>query len=909
MTLASQTIRPKGLTQRLAILFGLLVLLLLGVAAAYIDFSWHAVKRERLADLRNLVELGAVSSEMFLQRYSERASILAEDVTLHGGAQHPAALRARLLRHQAADPNLAGVYAFRADGSLIASTTEETASAPAHSSDAVFREDLAQVLTSDGPVIGRARFGSRVDDWILPVRVRVVDAQSRASLVLSLVVPLARHQAIWQGLSLPERWGIGLLRDDGYLQSRFPAPPDARQAFLERHEGVLLDTLERENFPAAGSVEGPGTFFSGDKVIVAYKRLDRFPITVYMRMPASEVWKAWLRHMQVPALLFGVSLLAIVFAGLWAVRQQQARESERDAAEHSLRASASALRRQSVLLEQSQRAAQIGAWELDVGSDELYWTDQTYRVHEVTPEDYTPTWESSLEFFASDSAPFIREAMRRALAHGESWDLELQLITFRNRRIWVRSTGAAEMAQGKATRVWGSFQDITQRRRSEEQIIRLAHYDELTGLANRNLFNSHLSHAMNRAARNDASLGVLFIDLDRFKTINDALGHDVGDEVLQIVARRLSEGLRASDILARLGGDEFVVIAEDVTDRDAITALAQKLLSAVDEPVAVRGQEFVLTASIGISIFPRDGREPQTLIKNADIAMYRAKEQGRNCMQFYSEQMGSANVDRLALETQLKKAAAECSQFVLHYQPRVSLQGGRITGVEALVRWMNPERGLVPPAQFIPLAEELGLIGNIGDWVLRAAASQAMQWRKAGLGPIRVAVNISAQQFYAAGFLDGLNAALKETGLDPGALELEITESVMMQRSQQVAELLTAVRTLGVHLSVDDFGTGYSSLAYLKRLPIHYLKIDRSFVHDVPGDADDVSIVRAVIALAHSLRMQVVAEGVENEAQLEFLRAEGCDEIQGYLVSRPVPPEQIPEFLAARLALPAVATA
>ena len=336
-------------------------------------------------------------------------------------------------------------------------------------------------------------------------------------------------------------------------------------------------------------------------------------------------------------------------AGWWAVRQQHARESERDAAELSLRASAAALRRQSVLLEQSQRAAQIGAWELDVASNELYWTAQTYRIHEVTPEDYTPGWESSLGFFASDSAPFIREAMRRALAHGESWDLELQLITFKNRRIWVRSTGAAEIVLGKATKVWGSFQDITQRRKSEEQIIRLAHYDELTDLANRNLFNSHLSHAMNRAARNDASLGVLFIDLDRFKTINDALGHDVGDEVLQIVARRLSEGLRASDILARLGGDEFVVIAEDVVERDALTALAAKLLAAVDEPVIVRGQEFVLTASIGVSIFPRDGTDAQTLIKNADIAMYRAKELGRNCMQFYSEQMGSANVDRLAL--------------------------------------------------------------------------------------------------------------------------------------------------------------------------------------------------------------------------------------------------------------------
>jgi diguanylate cyclase (GGDEF)-like protein len=908
MTPDSHSMRPKGLTQRLAILFGLLVLLLLGVSAAYVEFSWHAVKRAKLADLRNLLELGAVSSEMFLQRYSERASALAEDLTQRADLQDPAALHARLRRYQAADRNLAGVYAFRADGRLIASTTEERVAAPAHV-DPVFQEDLARALRSDGPVIGRARFGARVSDWILPVRVRVLDRQGRPSLVLSLVVPLTRHQAMWQGLSLPDRWAIGLLRDDGYLQSRFPAPPDARQAFLERHAGALLDRLEREGFPASGTVEGPGTFFDGDKAIIAFKRLEQFPITAYMRMPAAELWTAWLRHMQVPALLFGVSLVGIVFAGLWAVRQQRARESERDAAEQSLRASASALRRQTVLLEQSQRAAQIGAWELDVATDELYWTAQTYRIHEVTPQDYKPTWESSLEFFASDSAPFIREAMRRALTHGESWDLELQLITFKNRRIWVRSTGAAELVQGKAAKVWGSFQDITQRRKSEEQIIRLAHYDELTGLANRNLFNSHLSHAMNRAARNQGLLGVLFIDLDRFKTINDALGHDVGDEVLQIVARRLSEGLRASDILARLGGDEFVVIAEDVTDRDALAALARKLLSAVDHPVVVRGQEFVLTASVGISLFPRDGNEPHTLLKNADIAMYRAKEQGRNCMQFYSEQMGAANVDRLTLETQLKKAAVERTQFVLHYQPIVSLHGGRITGVEALVRWMNPERGLVPPAQFIPLAEELGLIGSIGGWVLRAAASQAMQWRKAGLAPVRVTVNISAQQFYAAGFLDDLNAALRETGLDPGALELEITETVMMQRSQQMAEVLAAVRTLGVYLSVDDFGTGYSSLAYLKRLPINCLKIDRSFVHDVPGDADDATIVRAVIALAHSLRMQVVAEGVENEAQLEFLRAEGCDEIQGYLVSRPMPAEEIPALLAARSALPALATA
>jgi len=487
--------------------------------------------------------------------------------------------------------------------------------------------------------------------------------------------------------------------------------------------------------------------------------------------------------------------------------------------------------------------------------------------------------------------------MTRARVRGEPWDLELQLVTARGRRLWVRSTGAVEVVNGKPAKAWGSFQDITQRRESEAQIARMAHYDELTGLPNRNLFNMHLGHAISRAQRNHGALAVLFIDLDRFKNINDALGHDVGDEVLQRVAARLTHALRASDILARLGGDEFVVIAEDVSGSDTIGNLGQKLLLAVDQPIQVRAQDFVLTASIGVSLYPNDGTDAQTLLKNADTAMYRAKEQGRNNLQFYSAYMGSANVDRLSMETQLKKAVAEGNQFVLHYQPRVSLTTGRTTGVECLVRWMNPERGLVQPAQFIPLAEELGLIREIGGWVLRAAMQQAAAWQREGLPPLRVSVNISAQQLYGSSFLDELRANLNESGLDPELLELELTESVMMQRTEQVADLLYAIRALGVQLSIDDFGTGYSSLAYLKRLPIHSLKIDRSFVHDVPGDGDDVTIVHAMIALAHSLRIEVVAEGVENEAQLEFLRSEGCDEIQGFLASRPVAADTLAAML------------
>jgi PAS domain-containing protein len=481
------------------------------------SYSWRTVKQERERDLGNLVALGAASAQLFLQRYIERASMLAQDLADSGRAGDRAAARALLKRYHGADSNIAAIYLFDEAGGVLASSNNVAdRDVPPHASDPVFGRDFKQVLASLAALPGRVRYGARVDDWILPIRAGRTDPRSARSFVVSIAIPLRRQQAVWQGVSLPDRWAIGLLRDDGYLQARYPAPADAKKAFLEPHSGALLERLQRERFPQAGTVEGPGTFFHADKVLVAFKRLDDFPMTAYVRMPASEIWAAWRRHMAFPALLFTVSLFAMVAAGAWAVRQQRAREAERDAAEQSLRGSAAALRRQTLLLEQSQRTAQIGAWQLDVEAGELYWTPQTYYIHEVTPHEYTPTWDSALAFFASDSAPFIRDAMQRALNTGEPWDLELQLITAKGRRIWVRSTGAAEISDGKAVRAWGSFQDITQRRRSEEQIIRLAHYDELTGLANRNLFGTHLSHAIMRAQRNDARLAVLFIDLDRF---------------------------------------------------------------------------------------------------------------------------------------------------------------------------------------------------------------------------------------------------------------------------------------------------------------------------------------------------------------------------------------------------------
>lgn len=887
------------LTRRLIAVFALLIALLIAVAIAYTSYSWRAVKHERMEHLGNLAELGATSAELFLHHYAERAAMLAQDVAMHGGTANVEAARGQLLRYAAADANLAGIYLFSLDGELLAATSATTAvSLPRHNTDPVFIADHQSALASPGAIIGRVRYGARVGDWILPIRMRGLDAKGKPAFVISMVVPLSKQATMWHAVALRKHWTIGLLRDDGFLQGSHPAPADPANAFKTPFGGTLYDTLKKGGFPRSGEIEllQDGSFMAGASV-VAFRRLGALPVTAFVEMPVDEIWAEWSRNMHVPALLFLISLGGLVTAGFWSVRLQRDRESERDRAEQSLHASAAALKRQTMLLEQSQRAAQIGAWELDIPSGNLYWTAQTYWLHEISPLDYTPTWENAMAFFSSQSAALIREAMQRALQSGEPWDLELELHTAKGKRLWVRSTGAVEATEGTPRKAWGSFQDITQRRRSEEQIVRLAHYDELTGLPNRNLFNTHLAHAISRSMRNSQSLAVLFIDLDRFKHINDALGHDIGDEVLQTVATRLSDCVRASDILARLGGDEFVVIAEDIAEPHVVTTLAEKLLENVAEPVIVRNHEFALSVSIGVSILPQDGTDAQTLLKNADTAMYRAKEQGRNDVKFYSPHMGTANVDRLSLETQLKKAVADGDQFVLHYQPRMSLRTGRVTAVECLVRWMHPQRGLVSPAQFIPLCEELGLIRALGSWVLRTAAEQAVAWRKAGLGTVQVAVNLSAQQLYASDFLDELRYALSGSGLEASALELEITESVMMQRTQQIADLLHAIRGLGVQLSVDDFGTGYSSLAYLKRLPIHSLKIDRSFVYEVPEDPDDVSIVRAVIALAHSLRMPVVAEGVESQSQLSFLRDEGCDEIQGFLISRPVPADALTDLL------------
>ncbi len=444
----------------------------------------------------------------------------------------------------------------------------------------------------------------------------------------------------------------------------------------------------------------------------------------------------------------------------------------------------------------------------------------------------------------------------------------------------------------------GILLDITEQQKAERQLNFLAFYDVLTGLANRTLFLDHLRLAMAGAKRHDTLMALHFLDLDRFKEINDTLGHHVGDLLLQSVAARLQECLRDTDTVARLGGDEFAIIQTDLEGIEGAETLAAKIMEALARPFTLDGNEVYTSTSIGITVYPVENADPEQLLKNADMAMYAAKNQGRNNFQFFSASMNVETHSRMKLQAGLRQAL-ENGEFVLFYQPKVSLQNGQIVGAEALLRWRAADGKLVPPNDFIPVAEESGLIVPIGEWVLAAACRQTLAWQETGYPALRMSVNLSPVQFKRNNLIETVTAALRESGLPPHALELEITESLLMDNDRAALDALEWLRELGVRVSVDDFGTGYSSLNYLKRLPVDTLKIDRSFIDDIPHNSDDVAIARSIISLGHHLNLNIVAEGVETAAQAEFLLAHGCDEVQGFYFSRPVPAEEFETLLRA----------
>ena len=482
-------------------------------------------------------------------------------------------------------------------------------------------------------------------------------------------------------------------------------------------------------------------------------------------------------------------------------------------------------------------------------------------------------------------------------AHKPFRDMELCRLDESGKKVWISISGEPVFdPSGAFTGYRGVGKDITERKHDEERIQFLANHDALTSLPNRAMFSEVLNLAIENARRYKRNFAVLFIDLDRFKNINDTLGHEAGDKLLQEMGARLTQTVRASDVVARLGGDEFVVLVQEVSEAKQVAAVARKVLSTLVKPMVIQRQECRVTASIGICMFPSEAQDDQALMKNADIAMYRAKEDGKNNYKFYSEEMNIHSFERLAMETSLRRGL-ERNEFFLHYQAKLDLHTGQITGVEALVRWQHPEMGMVPPGQFIPLAEETGLIVPIGKWVLVTACAQNVAWQREGLPPLQMAVNLSARQFADEDLVKDIAATLESSGMKPELLELELTEDYVIQNAERAGKVLAEIKKMGVRLAIDDFGVGYSSLTHLKRFPIDTLKVDRSFIRDLPQNAEDKALTEAIIAMGKSLNLTIVAEGVETQEQQTFLRDRACDEMQGFFFSKPIPSGEFAELL------------
>jgi diguanylate cyclase (GGDEF)-like protein/PAS domain S-box-containing protein len=549
--------------------------------------------------------------------------------------------------------------------------------------------------------------------------------------------------------------------------------------------------------------------------------------------------------------------------------------------------------------------------------EEVFWLRDpaTRNVYYISPA-YERVWQRSRESLRANPHSFVDaihlEDRARVCAELEiqktglqASDMEYRIIQPDGaiRWIWDRGFPIHDEETGEVVCYAGIAQDITDRKQLQDRLLREANYDSLTQLPNRVLCYERLRQALIDAKRRNSIVGVLFIDLDRFKAVNDTLGHAAGDQLLEEVSQRLTQQVRANDTIGRLGGDEFAVILSDLVKAQDSASIAEKIIKALAAPLLLDGHEVFVTASVGITIYPHDGEEADTLIRNADAAMYRAKELGKNNYQFFTAEMNQQALEDMLLENDLRRGL-ERNEFLLHFQPKVSLTGGGITGCEALLRWQHPVRGLVSPARFIPLLEESGLIVPVGEWVIRAACSQIRAWQDAGIAPVPVAINLSARQFRHQDICATVDRALNEYGVDVRFLELEITESVAMQDPESAIVTLRELNAHSTRLAIDDFGTGYSSLSYLKRFPVDSLKLDRSFVVGLPDELDDASIARAVITMAHSLGLKVVAEGVETESQFAFLAANDCDEMQGYYFYRPLPASEFTQLLQRPHAFP-----
>ena len=725
---------------------------------------------------------------------------------------------------------------------------------------------------------------------------RLEDAQGRFAGVIAVAIESGAIQSAYRDIEVGRDGVIGLMHEGGELIASAPEAP----AWLGVPTGgnlTLKDLLSRHGSltsRAVSAVDGIARIYSARQVA-------DMPLMVQVGLSEDEVLAGWREEEKITAVILIAFTLATMMIA-WLLMQQLRHRNDIARAPTPIvpagggiggMAAHEDLSEQRVLANALREAEARYRALFEHGIDAVFLmrTDgsilsanaQACRLLGYTEDELRALGRRGLtEPDDPRVAALLDEHRREGAARGE---LEMR----RKDGTWVPVEASSTTFRDRSGKLCASLviRDITDRKRAEEHIEYLAYHDELTGIPNRAHFQRAFEHAIAISQRQGLNSALMVVDLDRFKNINDTIGHEAGDQLLKQVAARLRTCLRDSDVLARLGGDEFVILMQDASSIDAVSAVANKLLEATSRPLVIDEQEFLVTASIGISTSPHDGTDLRTLLRNGDVAMYRAKESGKNGFQYFSPDMDIQGRERLSIESALGRAL-ERSEFMLHFQPKMQVSSRNVAGMEALVRWHNPEKGLMQPGEFIAIAEETGMIVPIGDWVLTEACRQGQALRAAGHRNLRVAVNLSMRQLYDEGLARRVSAALAQTGFPAQNLELEITESMVMRDTEGAIKMLQALRDTGVRIAIDDFGTGYSSLAYLKRFPIDCVKIDRSFIHDLPDDRDDASITRGIIAMAHNMKLEVVAEGVETVPQLDFLHAHGCDEIQGFLFSKPL---------------------
>jgi diguanylate cyclase (GGDEF)-like protein/PAS domain S-box-containing protein len=878
----------------------LLVVFFVFFLLTYSWFSWHGVKQEQSNSLSSIAELSGNSLDSYFSHFEHSFEVLAQSLKSERDGLDLAHTHQLLKLFMQANPDLQTANINSPDGKILLSALAlPGTSLPSQGQAPSFVTARDELLKGGAAFnIGRPVYGPLAKGWVIPLRYAVRSKSGELRYILVGVLPLSRQQSFWNDLLLPENTALGLLRDDAYLISRYPnaGKTNFDELYGKPRTGILVEHLSQQLFPPRGHIEGFNSAAKAD-FLFGYRRLANYPVTLFVATPISNVYIKWWQQVQVTYVLLLLFLFGIYLVYRWTTHNQFAWEQEREQHEKKFQ------NLYEGLLESEERFRRVAAE-----------APFPLMIHAEDGEvlDINKAWSEATGYTHAD-IPTIRIWLR--LAYGEKMQAMLKVVEKMygihkridqgerairckdgSMRIWHFSAAPVGLLPDGRRFVVSMAQDVSEQKSAQQQIEFLAFHDPLTKLPNRLLAKECLQQAILAAQRGNGLVALLFIDVDNFKTINDSLGHLVGDELLKGVAIRLRECLRETDTLSRQGGDEFLIMLHDMRDIESVTSIVEKILPHIAEPFLIEQHELAISLSIGVAIYPNDGEDFDTLLKKSDTAMYQAKESGRNAYRYHTDQMNVDAVEHLRIRNGLRRAL-EQGEFVLHYQPQINLATGAVLGAEALLRWNHPVLGMMQPGRFISIAEDSGLIVLMGQWVLKEACRQAVAWRKAGLPELNMAVNLSAVQFKRGDVEKCVTDALALSGLNPALLELELTESILIKDTEKVLSTVRKLKALGVKLSIDDFGTGYSSLSYLKQFNVDKLKIDQSFVRDMADDPNDAAIVKAIIQMAKSLNLATIAEGVENERQLSLLRMQQCDEVQGFYFAKPLPAADFERFV------------